>query len=107
MYVTYSKSKGKVFNYQFFYKYCLMKRILHTPSPEIVSTSSDVSQNKFSLENISLDIKLMTYILYINLRKLSRKCGKAFTKRYALKIMILTHFGQFYRNIHAVVKLLP
>ena len=43
----------------------LMKRVVHTPSPEIVSTSSDFPQNYFSAKR-SLNMQLMTEALSIN-----------------------------------------
>ena len=58
-----------------------MTIILQKSSPE---TSSDISQTNGSSEKRSLSKKLMADALLIN-RILNRKCGKASTKRYALK----------------------
>ena len=52
MYVTSSKIKGKVANDQLNFRDCLMTIIVNTQSPEIVSTSSDVTQNKVVSEKI-------------------------------------------------------
>ena len=52
IYETSSKSKVKVYNDQKQFQYCLVTSIVHTPSPESVSTSSDVTQNKVVSEKI-------------------------------------------------------
>ena len=62
-----------------------MKDIMHTPPHEIVSTSSDAPQTKFSLAKTKFGMHLMEDTPLINSKKLPRKCGKAFTKSYALK----------------------
>ena len=56
VFTTSSKSKGKVSNYHEQFQDCLMEIIMHTPSPETVSTPSYVYQNKVLLEKISLDM---------------------------------------------------
>ena len=51
MYATSTKSKGKISNDQKQFQDCLTTSILHTLSPETVSESSDVTQNKNVLAN--------------------------------------------------------
>ena len=97
IHATSSKSKGRFPNDQKQFEDCLMTSIVYTPSPETVSTLSEVTQNKVSSEKISLGMKRMAYALQINRKTLAMKCGKALTKRYVrTKIMILINFGHFY-----------
>ena len=63
IYATSSKSKGRVPNDKKQFEDCLMTSIVHTPSPETVSTLSEVTQNKVSSEKISLGMKRMAYAL--------------------------------------------
>ena len=92
--VTSSKSKGKVSNNDKRFKDCLMSSIDCTQLPEIVEFSPDIYQTKFPLVQVSLDIKIMADELKINQKKLPRKHGKDFTKRYAIKkiLYILVNF---------------
>ena len=46
----------------------------------------------------------MADVLLINRKKFTSKCGKAFTKIYAQKT-ILMHFIRFYRNINKAIKI--
>ena len=85
MYVTSSKIKGKVANDQLNFRDCLMTIIVNTQSPEIVSTSSDVSETKFTLSKRFIDMQIMIDELSINRKPLSRKCDKSVNKSYALK----------------------
>ena len=104
IYAASSKSKGRLPNDQKQFEDCLMTSIVHTPSPETVSTLSEVTQNKVSSEKRSLGMQLMSDALSINRETLSKKFGKAFSKRYALKTMIVIHFSQYCRNRNGVVK---
>ena len=61
-----------------------MKRTFHTLSYETVSSSSYVSQTRFSLAKISIDMHLMTDALPINWKILSRKCSKYFTRHVSV-----------------------
>ena len=60
IHATSSKSKGRFPNDQKQFEDCLMTSIVHTPSPETVSTLSEVTQNKVSSENRSLVMQLMS-----------------------------------------------
>ena len=104
-YVTSPKSKG-TFSNDKKNQDCLMTIILHTPSPETVSTLSYSFQTNVSLANISLDMQPMEDALLIKLKTLSRNCGKAFTKLYKLKKRIVLHLGQFYRSRKESVKII-
>ena len=84
MYLTFSKNEGKFSNDKLI-QYCVMENIVHTPSPETVSTSSSFSQTKLLLSKISLGMHLMPDALSINRKTLSNKFGKSFSKRYGLK----------------------
>ena len=103
MYLTSSKNEGK-FSKDKKIQYCVMEDIVHTPSPETVSTSSSFFQTKLLLAKISLGMQLMPDALSINRETLSKKFGKAFSKRYALKTMIVIHFSQYCRKRNGVVK---
>ena len=83
-----------------------MAILLHTPSPEMISTSSDASQTKHLLSKRSIAMKLTAGALLIDQEKLSGTCGKYFTKNYALENNFLNRFFQFYGNINRAVKII-
>ena len=67
------KEKFQMIKKQF--QCCLITSIVHIPSPETVSTSSDVTKNKVSSSRKSLGMYIMVDVLPIT-RGGKIKCGK-------------------------------